>query len=61
MVTTDSALYGYAGLSAEFEIFDNFFIGPSFAAGAFDEGDGKDLGHTVEFRSSLEASYRLES
>jgi hypothetical protein len=59
MVTTDSAAYGYAGMRANFQVSDNVFINPGFAAGAFHDGDGKDLGHTVEFRSEIEISYRF--
>lgn len=59
MVTTDSAAYGYVGMRIDFQASDNFFITPSFSAGAFHDGDGKDLGHTVEFKSELEISYRF--
>jgi hypothetical protein len=34
---------------------------PSFAAGYYDNGDGVDLGHEVEFRSSIELSYRFDN
>lgn len=33
---------------------------PSFAVGAYEDGDGKDLGGTLEFRSAVELSYRLD-
>ena len=61
MVTTDSAAYGYLGMRIDFEVAENFFLSPSFAAGAYHDGDGKDLGHTIEFRSEIEASYRFSS
>ena len=34
---------------------------PSLAAGLYEDGDGKDLGHIVEFRSSLELAYRFDN
>ena len=30
---------------------------PSFAPGLYDEGDGKDLGHVLEFKSEVQLSY----
>ncbi len=40
---------------------NNFYLIPSIGIGAYDEGDGKDLGHTIEFRSSIEVSYELKN
>jgi len=34
---------------------------PSFGVGAYDEGDGKDLGDTIEFRSQVELAYRFDN
>ena len=58
MGTTDEAFYGYGGLLLDLE-FGNFVINPNLAVGYFEEGDGKDLGHEVEFRSGLEVSYKF--
>ena len=58
MGTTDEAFYGYGGLLLDLE-FGNFVINPNVAVGYFEEGDGKDLGHEVEFRSGLEVSYKF--
>ena len=30
---------------------------PSFAPGLYHEGDGKDLGHVLEFKSEVQLSY----
>ena len=35
-----------------------FFITPSFTPGLYHEGDGKDLGHLLEFKSELQLSYK---
>ena len=32
---------------------------PSFAPGLYHEGDGKDLGHVLEFKTELQASYAI--
>ena len=37
-----------------------FVVTPSFAAGLYAEGGGKDLGHVLEFRSQIEVAYRFE-
>ncbi len=33
---------------------------PSFAVGGSHEGDGKELGGTLEFRSAIELAYRFD-
>ena len=32
----------------------------SLGAGYYEEGDGKDLGHELEFRSQIEIAYRFD-
>jgi hypothetical protein len=32
---------------------------PSFAPGLYSEGDGKDLGHILEFKTEIQASYAI--
>ena len=34
-----------------------FLFTPSFAPGLYHEGDGKDLGHVLEFKSEVQLSY----
>ncbi len=60
MVTSDSAVYGYGGIVVDIPVGERYFITPSFAAGAYDEGSGQNLGHTIEFRTGIEVSYRLD-
>ena len=59
MITGDTAIYGYGGISLDW-VFGNFILTPSFAAGLYLDGDGKDLGHAIEFRSALEVSYQFK-
>lgn len=59
-VSTDDALYGYGGFFWDIYFTDNIVFTPNIVAGAFHQGNGKDLGHWIEFRSGLELSYQFE-
>jgi hypothetical protein len=58
MASGDAAIYGYSGIAFDW-MLSNFILTPSFAVGAYLDGDGKDLGHTIEFRSALEIAYKF--
>ncbi len=60
MTTTDAAVYGYGGFLVDVYFGNRVVLTPSLAAGAYSDGNGKDLGHTIEFRSALELSYRFD-
>ena len=60
MVTTDGSLYGYGGIATDIFFGNRWVLTPSFAVGAYSEGDGKDLGSTIEFRSSIAFAYRFD-
>ena len=60
MMTADSATYFYTGVQAEYEI-GKLNLTPSFSPGYYTTGDGKDLGHMLEFKSELQVSYDLMS
>ncbi len=58
MLTADSATYFYTGIQTEYKLgFLNLV--PSFTPGLYGEGDGKDLGHLIEFKSELQLSLDL--
>lgn len=59
-VTSDRAAYVVGGLLADIFFGRRVVLTPSFGVGAYLDGDGKDLGHTVEFRSQLELGYRFD-
>jgi hypothetical protein len=59
--TDDEAVWAYAGASYSWQPGDRWRLRPGFAVSVFDEGDGKDLGGAIEFRSSLEATARVGS
>ncbi len=58
---TDGGIYGFGGLAYDFYLGDSFVIIPAFAVGAYEEGDSKDLGGTLEFRSQLEFAYQFKN
>ena len=55
LITADNAGYVYTGIQAQYKI-GNLNITPSFTPGLYHEGDGKDLGHLVEFKSEVQIS-----
>ena len=55
MITADNASYFYTGVEANYKI-GPLNITPSFAPGYYNEGDGKDLGHALEFKSEVQLS-----
>ena len=59
MVTTDSALYGYGGILLDIFWGRRIVTTPSFAVGYYSDGNGKDLGSSIEFQSRLEIAYRF--
>ena len=58
MMTADNAKYAYTGVQAQYKIGALNII-PSFTPGLYGEGDGKDLGHIIEFKSELQLSIDL--
>ena len=58
MLTADNARYLYTGVQAQYK-FGLLNIVPSFTPGLYGEGDGKDLGHVLEFKSEVQLSLDL--
>tara|TARA_B100000242_G_scaffold286784_1_gene252772 strand:- start:421 stop:930 length:510 start_codon:yes stop_codon:yes gene_type:complete len=58
MFTADNAKYVYTGVQAEYKLGGLNFT-PSFSPGLYGEGDGKDLGHIIEFKSEVQLSVNL--
>ena len=58
LITADNAGYFYTGVEAQYKIGSINFT-PSFTPGLYHEGDGKDLGHVIEFKSALQFSLDL--
>ena len=58
MFTADNAAYIYTGVQAHYSIGALNII-PSFTPGLYEQGDGKDLGHMLEFKSEVQLSLDL--
>ena len=59
-LTENNAFYLYTGAQAEYDL-GIFTITPSFAPGYYSSGDGKDLGHSLEFKSEIQMSLDLSN
>ena len=57
-ITENSAAYIYSGIEWNIKM-GAFDFTPSFAPGLYHEGDGKDLGHVLEFKTEIQLSYGL--
>jgi len=57
-ITENSAAYFYTGAQAEYDL-GLITITPSFAPGLYNSGDGKDLGHVLEFKSEVQMTLNL--
>ena len=60
LITADAASYVYTGVQAQYKL-GALNITPSFTPGLYFEGDGKDLGHLIEFKSELQFSLDLSN
>ena len=58
LITEDTAAYVYTGVQAQYKI-GVLNLTPSFTPGFYHEGDGKDLGHLIEFKSEVQLSLDL--
>ena len=56
-ITENSAAYIYTGVEWNYAVSDKLKFTPSFAPGLYHEGDGKDLGHALEFKTEVQLSY----
>jgi lipid A 3-O-deacylase len=58
-VTENSAVYIYTGVEWNHAIGKKIKFTPSFAPGIYHQGDGKDLGHALEFKTEVQLSYSI--
>ena len=61
LINTDHGFYFYAGIRIDLYLTDKIVVTPSFAPGLYERGDGKELGHIIEFRSGLDLAYRRKN
>jgi len=60
MANSDGGVYGYGGVFIDFYFGRRLVISPNFAIGGYRQGNSKDLGSTIEFRSGIEFAYRFD-
>ncbi len=60
MVTSDEAVNVFVGTLVDFNLGRRFVVTPSFAAGLYRDGNGKDLGHVIQIRTGIELAYRFD-
>ncbi len=58
--TSDGAVYAAAGILVDVFLGRRVVVTGSLGADYYEEGDGKDLGHEIEFRSQIEIAYRFD-
>ena len=58
-ITENSAAYVYTGVEWNYDMGGKMTFTPSFAPGLYNQGDGKDLGHVLEFKTEIQASYAM--
>ena len=59
-ITAEGGLYGYGGVFLDVFLGRRLVARPSFAVGAYSDGDGKDLGGVLEFRSAIALAWRFD-
>lgn len=59
--STNGQFYGFGGLAVDVMLFENLILTPSFAAGLYGKGGGKDLGSAFEVRPMIELGYRFQN
>ena len=60
LITADNAGYIYTGFQIPYKS-GSLTITPSFTPGLYSDGDGKDLGHVIEFKSEIQISLEISS
>ena len=60
MLTENNAAYAYTGIQVQYNL-GKLNIIPSFTPGIYGKGDGKDLAHTIEFKSEIQLSFDIFS
>lgn len=58
--TGEGGLWGGGGVLLDVFFGRRFVLTGSFGVGLYEEGDGKDLGSAIEFRSQIEAGFRFD-
>jgi lipid A 3-O-deacylase len=60
-MTSKAAFYLYAGIGWDLHFSKYIVITPSFSPGVYFQGNDKNLGYPIEFRTCLEAAYKFKN
>jgi len=61
MATWKGACYFYGGLDVNMIFYHHFLLLPGFAIGIYHQGNGRDLGYPLEFRSSIALGWQFNN
>lgn len=60
LIATNRSAYGWLGLNLDLYFGSRIVATPSTAIGAYDTGDGQDLGGILQFRNGLDIAWRFD-
>ena len=60
-VSTRGSVYAYGGFGLDVWFGDNVVVTPNAALGYYYEGNDRDLGYPLEFRSGIEAAWQFDN
>lgn len=61
MTSADEAHYVYGGVVSDFYLTDSIIFSLQSGIGYYEQGDGKDLGHEIEFKSAAEIAWQFSN
>lgn len=61
MTSADEAHYVYGGVVSDFYLTDSITFSLQSGIGYYEQGDGKDLGHEIEFKSAAEIAWQFSN
>lgn len=61
MTTADDAHYVYGGVVSDFYLTDSIIFSLQSGIGYYERGNGKDLGHNIEFKSGAELAWQFQN
>lgn len=60
LIATNRSAYGWLGLNLDLYFGSRIVATPSTSIGAYDTGDGQDLGGILQFRNGLDIAWRFD-
>lgn len=60
-INSEGSAYALGGIYGDIGLSDEWTLTPSLGAGLYGDGEGKDLGHTLVFRTQVELGYSFQN